>query len=162
MAKGFSLLTAPNLSVCQLKRLHPLFCALNSFSSYSNRLRIQTDVTQIQLTCSLGAMASCPSRRYSVVTEAFILLFTADLFPYLCKWSCKFHHSQASKTAECMTCCISIIMCIGSNWQLWCSLPTKDTGTIRLVGNHAHSCPIWEMIVHIISKIILSFALYNF
>ena len=34
------------------------------------------------------------------------------------------------------------------NWQLWHSLPTKDTGTIQLIRNHAHSHPIWEIIVH--------------
>ena len=45
-------------------------------------------------------------------------------------------------------------MCIASNWQLWHSLPTKDTLTIRLIGNHTHSRPIWEIIVHAISKII--------
>ena len=39
---------------------------------------------------------------------------------------------------------------------------TKDTGIIRLIGNHTHSRPIWEIIVHAISKIILGFASYNF
>jgi len=47
-----------------------------------NRLGIR--IAEIRLTRSLGAMASYPSRRYSVVTEAFVLLFHEDLFPYLC------------------------------------------------------------------------------
>ena len=64
---------------------------------------------------------------------------------------------QASTTIECMTCCISYSQLV------WRSLPTKskDTGTIRLIGNHTHSRPIWEIIEHAISKIILGFVSYN-
>ena len=42
-----------------LSMLQPSFCTLNLFSSYSNRLRMQTDLAETQrLTRSLGAMAS--------------------------------------------------------------------------------------------------------
>ena len=47
-------------------------------------LGMQTDVAKTQLTSSVEAMASYPSRRSSVATEAFILLCHDNLFPYLC------------------------------------------------------------------------------
>ena len=41
---------------------------------------------------------------------------------------------------------VSEFMCIASNvlWQLWHLITTKDTGTIKLLGNRTYSHPIWK------------------
>jgi hypothetical protein len=101
-----------------------------------------------------GSWSTNPSCRRSpvtVVTEAFILLPHEGLLPYFpiilaCDLvSPPFPGVEVS--VECMTC-----TWLATGSYVWRSLPTQFeyTGSIWLIGNHTHSHPIWETIVHAI------------
>ena len=150
--QGFSVLTAPNLSVLSTKETLAFILCFKFIFSYPNRLGMQTDVAKTHRQTSVGNGSRYPSCRSSVAMEAFILLFHEGLFPYTFASDLVRVTIPSHPRVECMhgmTCCISI-MCIASNWQIWCLLPTKDTGTIQSIGTRTHSRQIWEIIVHAI------------
>ena len=136
LTRLFSLDSTQSRLFCQLKTSAFILClyAFIFILSTTQILGMQTDELETNLT-------SHSSHYSSVAMEAFILLFHDGLLLYfLMILASDLVSSAVPRCQRIEYMKYILIMCIPSNWQLWHSLPTIDTETIRLIGNHTY----WE------------------